>query len=332
MENNYYSYFTDRIPYLGNIVQDKTRNTRYYIRQTLAQIGEMFEYDGLPDSIPRRYMLLQLFTNGNIFVTDESNGNGLVSLVGGWGGEPDGYYVPTLYTVGNPYFKITRNYKIGEDGVLILNDSQSLGLLPIITRYCELLAENDVSLRIASINTRRRSIVSVPDDNTKDAFDIYLEEIEQGKLGSAIPDKNFLDSLKTAQDGFTGSSSDITALIELQQYIRATMFHALGLNANYNMKRESISANESQLNKDALYPFIDNMLREQTDGWNKVNDKYGTNITVRLASSWADNEIEKELDLEILENEADGVEENSNRLENDEDENGGEDGESTETE
>ena len=82
------------------------------------------------------------------------------------------------------------------------------------------------------------------------------------------------------------------------------MWHELGLNANYNMKRESISANESQLNKDALFPLIENMLNEQRAGWDAVNAKYGTDIHVELSSAWKDNIEEKELDLDILENEA----------------------------
>lgn len=318
MNNNYESYVFGRIPFPKDVVKNKERNSRYYARSTLARLSEMFEYKGLPDTIPKRYMLLQLFTNGNIFVTDQTNGNGLMTFTGGWGGDPDGYYVPTLYTVGNPYTRVDQSFKIGEDGILILNDSQALGLLPVIMRYCELLAENDISLRIASINSRRRTIASVPDDNTKEAFDKYLEDIENGKLGSAIPSDAFVGELRASADGSQTSSNDITALIELQQYIRATMYHALGLNANYNMKRESISANESQLNKDALFPLIDNMLAEQRDGWDAVNAKYGTDIQVELSSAWKDNAEEKELDLEILENEVDSVEPETEEPEDDE--------------
>lgn len=303
--NNYESYVFGRIPFPKNVVEDKERNARYYARSILARLAEMFEYTGLPDTIPKRYMLLQLFTNGNIFVTDKTNGNGLMTFTGGWGGEPDGYYVPTIYTVANPYVRIDEQFKIGDDGIMILNDSQGLGLLPVVMRYCELLAENDISLRIASINSRRRTIASVPDDNTKEAFDQYLRDIENGKLGSAIPSDAFVGELRASSDGSQTSSNDITALIELQQYIRATMYHALGLNANYNMKRESISANESQLNKDALFPLVENMLNEQRAGWDAVNEKYGTDIRVELSSAWKDNVEEKELDLDILENEAD---------------------------
>ncbi len=299
------------LPFMGNIVKNKTLNTRIYARTILAQLTEMFEYDGLPDSIPKKWMLLQLYTNGNIFVTDQTNGNGLMSFVGGWGGKRDGYYIPVEYIVANPYVNVEKTFTIGADGVLILNDSNGLGLLPIITRYCELLAENDISLRMASINSRRRTIASVPDDNTKLAFDKYLKEIEAGEMGSAIPSDALIGELRASPDGDRSTGGEITSLIELQQYIRATMYHSIGLNANYNMKRESISSNESQLNKDALFPLIDDMLREQREGWDKVNEKYGTEITVRLSSAWKDNEKEKELDLEQLENDV----ENSNRVE-----------------
>lgn len=309
-ENNSFSIF-DRIPYPENIIKNKKENARYYTRTTLARLTEMFEYDGLPDSMPKRYMLLQLFTNGNIFITDKTNDNGLMSFVGGWGSYPNGYYVPTRYIVNNPYVNVDKTFEIDKDGVLILNDSQAMGLLPIVCRYSELLAENDISLRIASINTRRRTLANAPDDNIKLAFDKYLKDIEDGELGSAITGGNeFIGSLMTAPDGFTTSSSDIISIIELQQYTRATMFHELGLNANYNMKREAIGSNESQLNRDALYPLVDDMLNEQRIGWEKVNKMFGTNISVRLSSSWRDNELEKAAELEILEN-------NSNQLDGD---------------
>lgn len=308
------------LPFMGNIVEDKALNTRIYVRTILAQLTEMFEYDGLPESIPKKWMLLQLYTNGNIFVTDQTNGNGLMSFVGGWGGKRDGYYIPVEYIVANPYVNVEKTFTIGTDGILILNDSNGLGLLPIITRYCELLAENDISLRMASINSRRRTIASVPDDNTKLAFDKYLKDIVAGKMGSAITSDALIGELRASPDGDRSTGGEITSLIELQQYIRATMYHSIGLNANYNMKRESISSNESQLNKDALFPLVDNMLREQREGWDKVNEMFGTEITVRLSSAWKDNEKEKELDLEQLENDV----ENSNRVETPTEENSNE--------
>ena len=66
------------------------------------------------------------------------------------------------------------------------------------------------------------------------------------------------------------------------------------------MKRERLSASETDLNEDGLRPLIDSMLEERQHAIKKVNEMYGTNIKVSFGSSWAQyNEIEDGL----LENE-----------------------------
>ena len=58
------------------------------------------------------------------------------------------------------------------------------------------------------------------------------------------------------------------------------------------MKRESLNSNETQLNDDMLHPFIDNMLKCRREALAKINEKYGTNITVEFNSAWKTNEVE----------------------------------------
>ena len=80
------------------------------------------------------------------------------------------------------------------------------------------------------------------------------------------------------------------------------------MNANYNMKRESINSNESQLNNDFLLPFIDQMYFERKKSIDKINDKYGLNIVVEFNSSWEveqlQNEHEKMLAKGVSENDS----------------------------
>jgi len=80
------------------------------------------------------------------------------------------------------------------------------------------------------------------------------------------------------------------------QYTKASWFNELGLNANYNMKRESINSDESQLNDDALLPLVDDMLNCRRLAAEKVNAMFGTSISVDFASSWQDNQ--QEIDAE----------------------------------
>ena len=112
---------------------------------------------------------------------------------------------------------------------------------------------------------------------------------------------SFLDSLKTYPYGAT-TNNYIKDLIELRQYIYANWYIELGINANYNMKRESLSKNEVAVNEDALTPLIDSMLNCRKKAIEEINTLFNQNIEVELNSSWW--KIDKEIDLEIKGQEA----------------------------
>ena len=86
----------------------------------------------------------------------------------------------------------------------------------------------------------------------------------------------------------------------MQQYLKASFYNEIGLNANWNAKRESINSNESQLNDDMLTPLIDNMLKERQEGVDRVNKLFGTDISVEFNSAWKENEEEKEIILDNM--------------------------------
>lgn len=110
-------YYHDEIV-ATEYVTDKEKATTSYIRYMLVRTQSMFKYDGLPDSIPQRMLELYLQKNGNCFVAKVEGE--LYAFTGGLGGEPNAYYQPTIYTVSNPFLKISKNYTIDVDGVLML--------------------------------------------------------------------------------------------------------------------------------------------------------------------------------------------------------------------
>ena len=116
-----------------------------------------------------------------------------------------------------------------------------------------------------------------------------------------ISSNEFFEGLKSQPYGSAGNTNTITNLIELEQYLKASWYNELGLNSNYNMKRESLNSEESQLNHDSLLPLIDDMLKQRQDGAELVNDMFGTNITVDFNSAWEDNQIELEIEQQKLE-------------------------------
>ena len=100
----------------------------------------------------------------------------------------------------------------------------------------------------------------------------------------------------------------IIQLIELQQYLKASWFNEIGLNTNFNMKREYLSAEEIAANTDVLLPLVDDMLECRQKALEKINAMFGTNISVTKNSSWDNKSRESEAELEAMENDASGEE------------------------
>lgn len=272
--------------------KDKVKSNSNLISYMLNRTQSMFKYEGLPDTISERVLELYLQINGNCCFYEVNNN--LYVFTGGMGGELDVYYMPTIYTISNPALNISKSLKIDDECIVISNDSLYLGLMPLFNRYSTAMVENEISMQLASINARITSLISAGDDRTAKSAEKYLKDIADGKQG-VIAENAFLDGVKTQPYGNTANSNTLTNLIEYEQYLKAGWFNEIGLNANYNMKRESLNSAESQLNDDMLLPLIDDMLKCREIGIEKVNKKYGTNISVKLFSSWDDNQ--KEIDI-----------------------------------
>ena len=162
-------------------------------------------------------------------------------------------------------------------------------------------------MNVASINSRMISLISASDDRTLKSSESYIKHILDGDL-SVVSEDAFLNGVKV-QPYAKATNDTLSKLIEYNQYLKASWFNDIGLNANYNMKREAINSNESQLNDDMLFPTVDDMLERRKEGIEKVNKMYGTNITVELNSSWRynvdeiNNSVQTETKTEVIDNE-----------------------------
>ena len=255
--------------------------TEYYIKDTLIRTQKMFKYNNLPKTIPKEQLELLLQRNGYAVIT-KVNGE-LYAFYGGLGGEPNEYYLPTIATVVNPALKFSKSMVIDKECVVIKNDVMFMGLMPLIESTSYLLAQADISFKYALINGRMKAIVTAPNDETKASLDEMFRQIEKGSSLKVVVDDDLMNELKVSPYGSNDNGIDI---IELKQYIIGSFYQKLGIQSNFNMKREALNSAESALNDDILYPLIDEMLEERQKGVEKINELYGTNISVELSSVW----------------------------------------------
>lgn len=279
------------MPFDFTYCSDKSKVFENYCKYTFTRTQSMFTYEGLPDTIPVQWLESYLQRNGSCCIAEHEGK--LYALLGNAGGELDEYYQPTIYTVANPALNLSKSYKIGEDCVYCKNDYDAIGLVPLVSRYCGLMTENLLTVRMTDINMRMMNLLSAPDDNTLQSTKQYLKDLEEGKLG-VVGETPFFEGLKLQSKG-VGNGDYMIQFIELQQYLKGSMYNELGINANFNMKREALSGQEVALNDDALMPLIDDMLKQRRAMCDELNQMFGLNVSVDYGSTWHSNVVEKQL-------------------------------------
>lgn len=272
------------------LLKDKNALIDFHFGMALTKTLKIFEYEGLPDTIPFRELEKILQLNGFAYWLKKEGE--LYVFWGGLGGRPDEYYRPTNFIVANPYLQFFKTVKVNEEGVLMWNDYSHMGLNLMIRRYAELMAECDITLRFGLVNARLVSILYATNDNVKQTAEEFLKDVEDGaKLGVVVGDAWLDDNGDFRVNEYRkANTQDLKAIMELQQYIKASFFNDIGLQANYNMKRESINDSEAGMNEESLKPFIDDMLESRQEAIKRINEQFGTNISVKLSSSWVRRE------------------------------------------
>lgn len=241
----------------------------------------MFEWKNLPDTLPAVEIEKQLQTNGYSIIA-KVQGN-IYAFQGGFSGQ-DPYNQPTKAIVNNPSLKYNGTFTINEDCVIIKNDDMQQGLIHIYNKYGTLLIENQITMLMTDYNYRMPFTISSKDDSTTQSAREYLQKVIDGSLG-VIGEAKLFDALKVTPTNNKGVNS-FADLYGYQQFIEAQLNNTIGLATNNNMKRERLTTNEIEVNKNASYPLIDNMLRNRKQAVEKINKMFDLDIDVEFSSIW----------------------------------------------
>lgn len=291
--------------------KDKAKNIEIMNRYMLAKTIPMFEYEGLPETIPYRELEKLLQSDGYAFIT-KINGE-LYAVTGGLGGVQDAYGNPTQIVVSNPALNFNATLDLEKDGVLIRNDDLMIGLLPLYEKFNFMMVENDINMILYGYNTRMNKLISASDDKTRESAERYVAKAVEGDI--AIVGENAIFEGVKLQTGNAQSSSYIGNLIEYGQYLKATLYNEVGLASNTNLKRERLISAEVQQGEDSLFPLVFTMMKCRIAAVEKINAMFGTSIKVDFGSVWRLKHREM-VDNVIDDKPLNGVTENESELEN----------------
>lgn len=296
--------------------RDKRRAISHYIGSYLTRlISGLYETKGLPETITQRKHEEKLMLGGWSVIFRHPDNGELYSMFGTVGGERDLENKPSLAIVSHPQLKKSLNLEILDthfitkpagvtyDGTCVVARNTSL-LIPfydIIYKYASLMVENDITQLLRVVHARRDSITTAPDENGKNALETAEKKLEDGEMIIPLVSQ-FMDEVKNYPQSNTNGER-ITDFIEYTQYLKASLFNELGLQANYNMKREAIGSQEAEMNIDSLLTLVeDGLLCRQYD-WELVNKNFGTDISVDFGKLWKN--VEKKQEAEQTEETSD---------------------------
>ena len=260
---------------------DKKRQLSNFKAIMFDKTLSMFDWDGLPNTLPAVELEKLLQLNG--FAVIAKYKGDLYAFNADFKGQ-NAYNRPTHAIISNPALKFNATLELDKDCVLIQNDDMQKGLTSVYDKYGQLLIENEITMLINDYNKRIPFTISASDDSTIASAKAYLQKIIEGSIG-VIGENKLFKSLNINQASTT-SVTDFADLYGYHQFLTAELNNLIGLATNNNMKRERLTTNEIEVNKNASYPFTDNMLRNRQTAVDKINKMFGTDIKVEYSSIW----------------------------------------------
>ena len=279
---------------IGNVYEDLfVKNRALSMQKSVdlmySKVTEIFSYDGLPLTIPKRILENYLTKNGgavvyqygdNLFVTESLPGT-----------KPNVYGENTEVTITHRNDGVSETFTrtIGIDAVLMRNDAMMCGLDSIITEYAVMTAQGKISMLNTMTSLRTPYIIQAKDENTFNSAMEYERSIRRGDVGIILAEEfGTMEGLAVHATPATGDPA--TQTIELYQYIQSLFYGELGIDLNNNMKSQYVS--DTEIKKSSGMPLIHSMLNCRQEALRDIKALFGGDITIRLAGEWSEQEEE----------------------------------------
>ena len=286
-------YYNVPCEYKG--ITNVQHNFNHYFDLLTNKACNLFVWEGLPETVDERSLNMGLILKGKVCFTKFNDK--LYALTGQIGGEPNAYYLPTEFIIANPVLG-SKQVKVrqkdgsssleGLEGILmgnsdvdLLSDRAKGGLFSLIYQYAGLLSDNVSSLNVSQINGRVSQIWTADNEAIARTAELVLKEIYEGKPYKIVS-QDILDKVGVLAAAQSGQSNTLLNLMEIHQFFLAQFYSELGIIANYNMKRERINTAESEMNSGSLDINIWNMLENRRIAVEQINELFGTSISVEL--------------------------------------------------
>lgn len=270
---------------------DKNSLFQHFFRTLYNNASKVILINGLPEDANYTFIMSQLLLVGRIAIFKTK---GKVYLLNGHiGGKPDEYYYPTRILIANPElgsFDLERDkeavmcYLTPTDKILDVPKNPYLaggGLYSLIAMVANVLSECITTVNTTLMNTRVHAIYTADTESAAKSAEPVLKAIYSGKPFSVVTSE-LLERLNVNPLSEHGLANTLIETLEVCQYVLSLFWNGIGIDANYNMKRERLITAEVDKNVQSLIVPIQTILETLNEGLNKANELFGTSFEAIL--------------------------------------------------
>lgn len=184
----------------------------------------------------------------------------------------------TGYNIHSPIY--SNSYTIGEDIIVINNNSLRNPSLEHVNHYAKLLAHADVTLMLQLVQARDSGGVPVAqNEKAKQSLLDYQRAIYNGKIAT-VSDLAGIGVEFLGADRHT--NHDINSVWDVRTKLLKSFYADIGVRASFDKKSNTV-VDEITSDSSMLMYNISDMLEERKKGAEKVNNLFGSDWSVRLS-------------------------------------------------
>lgn len=271
---------------LYNVADVKTGYDYWYFKLMNLMLG-LFEYQNVPAGLSGREIEVNLIMTGHAVILAKNNGELFTPLTSIF--NYDEYYQPTMAVFANPRVITTKQFEIHKDCEIIYNNflkdslyyiKSDSGLSTLISRYARQLADIESTINIYIVNNRLTSYPVANDGSVKESILQFFKNITAGKR-AVISDNAIIENFRNVDINRGSIKDGINDLLIARDKILEEFYRDIGVKMHINKKAQM---NEEEVSSDDQLLLIstDGMLKSRREGLERVNNMFGTNMTVDL--------------------------------------------------
>ena len=271
-------------------------DTDVIFNNLLKRFMHIFNFENVDDTINLRELMLSIIFNDSYMIIER---DGLLrNVYGGYSGQLDFYGYPTeyLWTTGTN----SGTEKL-DSGVVGHSNSLWTPIAPTLYYYSNILGNLDTSLKIASINTRIMPLYQATSDSERKQLDDVFNNIKKGEMSYTVLQKKTIEELVNGEGripidltGKSGDSNYIPMILQAYDNVLARVCREIGINITNVMKKAQVISPEVNGYENYTQIFLDDMLENITDAFERVNEKWNKNWKVTLSNAFMDDNASME--------------------------------------